>query len=260
MLIFCVLLTLWTDVPSPSWQDESGCGLVASLSECQQLHTRRTYAHLNKHILYILQTAHCLAGPIHLSVRGAVCWEGGCNLPIQTEQHAFSKVGPALHGGSARSTEPHGLNNSFRVCEPSLKVLEFQEFNQTCCSETLKVIESLPTPNVDIRYVSLILQRFNSFLYFHLRTALSVVLRGDVDKGWLAHFAMKCASWTNVNSGTSGRSACSSIGNTEYPSVKEGNCLASRSFAYIHISFLFVLCGQQVLVQYNLIWVNIAIL
>lgn len=69
--------------------------------------------------------------------------------------------------------------------------------------------------------------------YSRLRTALSVVLRGDVDYGWLAHFALKCSSWTSVNSGTSSRSACSSVGNTEFASVREGNCLGSRSFECI---------------------------
>ena len=63
-----------------------------------------------------------------------------------------------------------------------------------------------------------------------LRIALSVMLRGDEELGWPAHFGLKCSSWITVNSGTSSRSACSSIGNTEFRSVREGNCLASRSF------------------------------
>ncbi|CAL1142008.1 unnamed protein product [Cladocopium goreaui] len=37
------------------------------------------------------------------------------------------------------------------------------------------------------------------------RTALAIILRGDVDKGWWNHYGLKCASWTAVNSGTSGR-------------------------------------------------------
>jgi hypothetical protein len=48
-----------------------------------------------------------------------------------------------------------------------------------------------------------------------LRTALAIILRGDVDKGWWNHYGLKCASWTAVNSGTSGRAPCSSIGNIE---------------------------------------------
>ncbi|CAL1155213.1 unnamed protein product [Cladocopium goreaui] len=59
-------------------------------------------------------------------------------------------------------------------------------------------------------------------------TALAIILRGDVDKGWWNHYGLKCASWTAVNSGTSGRSPCSSIGNIEHASVREANCLGSR--------------------------------
>ena len=63
-----------------------------------------------------------------------------------------------------------------------------------------------------------------------LRTALAIVLRGDVDRGWWNHYGLKCASWTAVNSGTSGRSPCSSIGNIGHASVREANCLGSRIF------------------------------
>ena len=61
------------------------------------------------------------------------------------------------------------------------------------------------------------------------------MLNGDDVAGWLAHFGLKCSSWTPVNAGTSSRSACASIGNTEYESVKIGNCLGSRNFKCIRI-------------------------
>ncbi|CAL1130806.1 unnamed protein product [Cladocopium goreaui] len=61
-----------------------------------------------------------------------------------------------------------------------------------------------------------------------MATALQTVLRGDHEKGWACHFGLKCASWTSINSGTSGRSACSSIGNLDYQSVLTSNCMASR--------------------------------
>ncbi|CAK9093029.1 unnamed protein product [Durusdinium trenchii] len=60
------------------------------------------------------------------------------------------------------------------------------------------------------------------------RTALAMMLRGDWIQGWVAFFGLKCSTWTSVNAGTSGRSACSSIGNCEYKSVRDGNCLGSR--------------------------------
>ncbi|CAL1157256.1 unnamed protein product [Cladocopium goreaui] len=59
-------------------------------------------------------------------------------------------------------------------------------------------------------------------------TALATVLRGDWVEGFLSHFGLKCASWTTINSGTSSRSPCSAIGNTEYPSVVCANLLTSR--------------------------------
>ena len=60
------------------------------------------------------------------------------------------------------------------------------------------------------------------------RTALSMMMRGDYEKGWLSLWALKCSSFTSVNSGTSSRSACTAIGNCEYSSVRNGNCLGSR--------------------------------
>ena len=63
-----------------------------------------------------------------------------------------------------------------------------------------------------------------------LRTALGTVLRGDWARGFLSHFGLKCASWTAINSGTSSRSPCSAIGNTDFPSVVCANLLTSRTF------------------------------
>ena len=55
-------------------------------------------------------------------------------------------------------------------------------------------------------------------------------MRGDYEKGWLSLWALKCSSFTSVNSGTSSRSARTAIGNCEYSSVRNGNCLGSRIF------------------------------
>ena len=66
------------------------------------------------------------------------------------------------------------------------------------------------------------------------RTALAVIMRGDYEEGWMAFFGLKCSTWTSVNAGTSSRSACSSVGNTEFASVRDGNCLGSRNLASIH--------------------------
>ena len=62
-----------------------------------------------------------------------------------------------------------------------------------------------------------------------LRTAISVILQGNIFAGWLCHFGLKCASWTGINSGTSQRCPCAPIGCLDHPSVREGNGLASRT-------------------------------
>ena len=72
------------------------------------------------------------------------------------------------------------------------------------------------------------------------RTALGVVLRGDYEQGWLSHFGLKCSSWTTINQATSSRSPCSSIGNTDFKSVRDANCLGSRSFGWIMGNSLYL--------------------
>ena len=52
------------------------------------------------------------------------------------------------------------------------------------------------------------------------RLAIAIVLR-SASTGCLVHFGMKCSSWCRVNVGTSGRSACSSVGNCYHVSVKQ---------------------------------------
>ena len=68
-------------------------------------------------------------------------------------------------------------------------------------------------------------------------------MRGDYTNGFLAHFGLKCSTWTSVNAGTSSRSACSSVGNCNHPSVREGNCLGSRSFVSIASKLYTQLCS-----------------
>lgn len=65
-----------------------------------------------------------------------------------------------------------------------------------------------------------------------LRTAIATVLKGDWERGWICHFGLKCASWTSINSGTSSRSPCCAIGNTNYKSVFDANLMASRYFGW----------------------------
>lgn len=74
------------------------------------------------------------------------------------------------------------------------------------------------------------------------RTALACMLRGDWQNGWLAHFGLKCSSWVAVNMGTSGRSICCSIGNTDFKSVRDANCLGSRIFVRHFRYVWFLIC------------------
>lgn len=67
---------------------------------------------------------------------------------------------------------------------------------------------------------------------FNLRTAIYTILNGNHENGWVCHFGLKCSTWTTINIGTSGRSACSSIGNIQYESVREGNCMGSRILGF----------------------------
>ena len=54
------------------------------------------------------------------------------------------------------------------------------------------------------------------------RTAISCLLRGDSVERFLAHFGLKCSSFTPVNAGTSSRAPCCSIGNMEFDADAAG--------------------------------------
>ncbi|CAK9117801.1 unnamed protein product [Durusdinium trenchii] len=58
--------------------------------------------------------------------------------------------------------------------------------------------------------------------------ALACILKSQPGK-FLSCFAIKCASWTAINSGTSNRSPCASIGFDEYSSVSTSNAMLERT-------------------------------
>ena len=60
-----------------------------------------------------------------------------------------------------------------------------------------------------------------------LRLALVALLHAN-PLGFLCHLGLKCSSWTITNAGTSARTACSSVGYTDYPSVLDANLMAGR--------------------------------
>ena len=59
-----------------------------------------------------------------------------------------------------------------------------------------------------------------------LRLCLHALLRSA--EKFLATCAIKCASWSAVNRGTSFRTPCTSMGYEQYPSVANSNMMASR--------------------------------
>ena len=61
-----------------------------------------------------------------------------------------------------------------------------------------------------------------------LRVAVACLLKCRIGK-FLSFFAIKCASWTSINAGTSNRSPCASIGFDEYASVSSSNSMLERT-------------------------------
>lgn len=62
------------------------------------------------------------------------------------------------------------------------------------------------------------------------RLAILALLR-CVERDFACHFGIKCSSFCRVNTGTSQRSACGSLGFMEYASVMLGNILLERTLA-----------------------------
>ena len=61
-----------------------------------------------------------------------------------------------------------------------------------------------------------------------LRLALVFVLKGRC-RDFIAWFGIKCSSFIGINAGTSKRSKCSSVGNTNAPSVVQSNGMLERT-------------------------------
>ena len=73
---------------------------------------------------------------------------------------------------------------------------------------------------------------------YPLRLALVCILQCRYDK-FLAFFAIKCASWTSINSGTSHRAPCCSVGFDEYASVSESNTMLERILSLDYVSCFY---------------------
>ena len=67
----------------------------------------------------------------------------------------------------------------------------------------------------------------HSSVFVSARLAIYYLLRGRMD-GFLVILAIKCSSFTQINRGTSKRSACCSMGYEPHLSVQEANQLLER--------------------------------
>lgn len=61
-----------------------------------------------------------------------------------------------------------------------------------------------------------------------LSLAIIFILKGKME-GFVAWYGIKCSSWTQVNVGTSSRSACASLGDCSKMSVLEANKMLERT-------------------------------
>ena len=160
------------------------------------------------------------AGPHYVSLRGDLCRPSWNNICIQNPRPPVSSFGYPVHGGTRQPREPNGPFDTIWFCETHLRYSEI--------TINVLIVDYIPRTPLPTQIILLECWKNTTPLP---RTALATILRGDAERGWLALYALKCSSWTAVNQGTSSRSPCSSIGNTEFQSVREGNCLASRTFA-----------------------------
>lgn len=64
----------------------------------------------------------------------------------------------------------------------------------------------------------------------HIRLCLACILKCRKVGGFLAFFAIKCASWTAINAGASNRAPCASVGfDDAYQSVSQSNAMLERT-------------------------------
>ena len=79
-----------------------------------------------------------------------------------------------------------------------------------CLAEVMTVYEIVFQPLVD-----------------PVRLAVACLLKCKIGQ-FLSFFAIKCASWTSINAGTSNRCPCASVGFDEYDSVSLSNKMLER--------------------------------
>ena len=71
--------------------------------------------------------------------------------------------------------------------------------------------------------------RFLQYRVRGLRLAIIHILK--LLPGGMVHFGMKCSSFCGMNKGTSGRSACASVGYLGHPSVRAANLMLERTLS-----------------------------
>ena len=235
VLMFAVLLLLWTDIPSQAWQERvlACCGP-----------TRKT--------LWIMGLKH---SNMDTDVQTHRCIQKKKTVGRRT-LHDSSLWKCLLDKGKLRECFAMQTLNLLGWIWTTCRLPRTMKTQWICC----QTVGWRPWEWIIMNFIGDIIGDFflgtslyrsslcaNIFLNIHVRTmqswfsgsiflprtAMSCMLNGDAVNGWLNHFGLKCSTWTSMNCGTSSRSACSSIGNTDFQSVREGNCLGSRIFEWI---------------------------
>ena len=68
-------------------------------------------------------------------------------------------------------------------------------------------------------------------MFTQIRVCIASILKCRYER-FLAMFAIKCASWTSINAGTSRRCPCDAVGFDEYASVSSSNAMLERTFTF----------------------------
>ena len=124
-------------------------------------------------------------------------------------------------GSSPTILEPHGHLINFGVSVPTAQ-FKFKILHGSCLFPIDWPKNTQRNNNTQNRDL------WSLKKHHHLRVAVACILKCRMNS-FLAFFAIKCASWTSINAGTSNRSPCASIGFDEYASVSCSNAMLERT-------------------------------
>ena len=137
VLLLAVLLTVWTEIPSPSWQDRHYtlpyivCTWV--FLGCDKWTIDNVLVdwtiYFNGYIILSSSPWPHLAGLWDVWPGGDLCGEGGSDTNVSGGQISCSKAGSTLHESWTWPWEPNGFDDRRRFCESSSKLCS----RSVCC-------------------------------------------------------------------------------------------------------------------------------